>query len=102
MPHFHLYSPCLVNQVDADRVRRNLYEAGQGQVGINASAQVARAQGEAIVHQAAYKPAVGVKDKRPREKAPEDMPEGSQSRTRYKVIRLSNQLDVPADLPIPV
>lgn len=67
--HTQLYSPFLVNQVDADRVRRNLYEARQGQVGINTSAEIACTQSEAVVHQAAHEPAVGVKDKRANRKS---------------------------------
>lgn len=35
--HIHLYSPFLVNQVDAERIGWDLYEARQGQVGINIS-----------------------------------------------------------------
>lgn len=55
-PRVKPHSPLLVNQVDADRVRRELYEARQGQVGIDISAQVTCAQSEAIIHQAAHEP----------------------------------------------
>lgn len=69
MLRIHPYSPFLVNQVDADRVRRNLYEAGQGQAGINISAQITCAQSEAIVHQAAHEPVIGVEDKKAKRKS---------------------------------
>lgn len=40
--HFNLhpYSPLVVNQVDAERVGGDLYEARQGQVGVEVPAQV--------------------------------------------------------------
>lgn len=61
--HFdlHPYSPLVANQVDAERVGGDLYEARQGQVGVEVPAQVTGTQSQAVVHQAAHKPAGGGK-----------------------------------------
>lgn len=61
--HFNLhpYSPFVVNQVDAERVGGDLYEARQGQVGVEVPAQVTCTQSQAVVHQAAHEPVGGGK-----------------------------------------